>query len=121
MYRPGKPPESNVGSVVLVLEGSCKVVVPEDNFEVFELRRGDYFGASDLLRIPGIEFLGQIMAGPKGCKCMVIKAPDQVIQLYERKKLQEKLRNVLDTLKHMMEHRYELRFGPKMLGTFQTY
>jgi len=85
--RPGNPPESNIGSLVLILEGSCKVMVPEKNFEVFELRSGNHFGASDLLRIPDIEYLGQIIAGEKGCKCMVISAPDQVVQLWERKNL----------------------------------
>lgn len=52
---------------------------------------------------------------------MVISAPDQVVQLWERKNLQASLKSSLDTLKHMVEHKYELRFDSKQLGTFQSY
>ena len=34
----GNPPESNIGSVAIILEGSCKVVIPDEDFEVLELR-----------------------------------------------------------------------------------
>jgi hypothetical protein len=73
----GNPPESSIGSLVLILEGSCKVI--NNDFEVFELRPGNHFGASDVLRTPDIEYLGDIVAGPKGVKVMVIPKPDQVL------------------------------------------
>jgi hypothetical protein len=82
--------------------------VTNDDFEVLEMRPGNHFGASDLLRIPDIEFLGNIKAGAKGVKVMVIPNPDQVLQLWERKNLQEKLKNSLDTLKIMVENKYGL-------------
>jgi hypothetical protein len=107
--REGNSPESSHRSLVLVLEGSCRVLhrVPgQPDFDVFDLRPGDHFGASDCLRLPGIEYLGDIVAGSKGLKCMVIPKPDQVLQLWERKNLQEKLRNDLDTLKIMVENKY---------------
>jgi hypothetical protein len=80
--KEGNPPESACRSLVLILEGSCNVVyrIPgHPDFEVFDLRPGDHFGASDCLRIAGIEYLGDIIAGPRGLKCMVIPKPDQVI------------------------------------------
>ena len=75
----GNFPESNIRSLVLILQGSCNVVNPVDDFHVVELRSGNHFGASDLLRIADIEYLGNIVAGAKGVKCMVIPKPDQVI------------------------------------------
>jgi hypothetical protein len=81
----GNPPESSIRSLVLILEGSCRVI--NNDFEVLELRPGNHFGASDVLRTPDIEYLGDIVAGPKGVKVMVIPKPDQVLQLWERKNL----------------------------------
>lgn len=81
----GNPPESSIRSLCLVLEGSCRVV--NEDFEVLEMRPGNHFGASDLLRIPDVEYLGNIVAGAKGVKVMVIPKPDQVLQLWERKNL----------------------------------
>lgn len=117
--REGNPPESSHRSLVLILEGSCRVVhrVPgQPDFEVFDLRPGDHFGASDCLRLPGIEYLGDILAGSRGLKCMVISKPDQVLQLWERKNLQGKLRRDLDTLKIMVENKYAFD-----QGIFQRY
>ena len=45
-------------------------------FQIHELRRGDHFGASDLLRIQDIEYLGDLVAGDKGVKVLVIEKPD---------------------------------------------
>ena len=73
----GNPPVTSIRSLCLVLEGSCSVT--NDDFEVLEMRPGNHFGASDLLRIPDIEFLGNISAGAKGLKVMVIPNPDQVL------------------------------------------
>jgi len=53
--------------------------VTNDDFEVLEMRPGNHFGASDLLRIPDIECLSNIKAGAKGVKVMVIPNPDQVL------------------------------------------
>ena len=105
--KQGNPPESSIRPLALILDGSCQVVANRD-FVVFEMRPGNHFGASDVLRIPDIEYLGDIVAGPKGVKVMVIPKPDQVLQLWERKNLQEKLRNTLDTLKIMVENKYGL-------------
>lgn len=56
-------------------------------YKAFELRPGDHFGASDLLHIPDIDFMGDIVAGERGATVLQIERPDQVIQLYERKNL----------------------------------
>lgn len=72
-------PESNVRSVAIILDGTCKVKLRCDGFECFELRQGNHFGASDLLQIPDIEFFGDIVAGPKGVKILVVERPDQIV------------------------------------------
>ena len=76
-------------SLCIVLDGSARVVNPADNFEVIELFTGRHFGSSDLLKIPDVEYFGNIKAGKKGLKVLVIAKPDHVIQLFERRNLQE--------------------------------
>ena len=76
VYVPGNPPASNIRSLSLILDGSCKVVNPLDGFAPYELRQGEHFGASDLLQIPDIEFMGDIISGPHGVKLLTIDAPD---------------------------------------------
>jgi len=76
MYKHGNPIDSKIRSVCLVLEGSCTVVNSQDNFHIFELRQGNHFGCSDLLKIIDCEFLGDIMAGERGARILVIPSPD---------------------------------------------
>ena len=59
-----------------VIEGSCKVINEKDNYLVHELRFGEHFGASDLLQIPDIEFMGDLYAGEKGLKIILVAQPD---------------------------------------------
>ena len=51
----------------------------EDSSKLFELSLGNHFGASDFLRIVDTEYLGDIVAGEKGAKILVIPKPDQII------------------------------------------
>ena len=103
----GEPPKTLYRSVCLVLEGSAEVRNPFDfDYKVFELSQGEHFGATDLLQIPDIDYMGDIYAGPRGLKVLVIERPDQVIQLYERRNLQEKLKHNYDTLKLVLENKY---------------
>lgn len=53
--------------------------------------------------------MGDIVAGKRGAQVLVVERPDQVIQLYERKNLQEKLRATYDTLKIVLENKYWCR------------
>lgn len=62
-----------------------------------------------MLQIPDIDFMGDIVAGKRGAQVLVVERPDQVIQLYERKNLQEKLRSTYDTLKIVLENKYWCR------------
>jgi len=63
----------------IILEGNCIVVNPLDGFEVAILGRGDCFGDSDLLRYPGIDFMGEVVAGDNGVQCLVLDEPERVI------------------------------------------
>ena len=69
----GEPPATLYRSVCIVLEGSADVRNPfEPEFKVFELSQGEHFGASDLLQIPDIDYMGDIIAGERGLKVLVI-------------------------------------------------
>ena len=66
-------------SLCIVLDGSVKVINRVDKFEIFEVYSGSHFGTSDLLKIPDIEYFGDLIAGKKGLKVLVVKKPDQII------------------------------------------
>ena len=55
-----------------------------DNEVVIELTTGHVIGDSDLLRYPGIDFFGDIYAGEKGLEVLVLMAPEQVIDEFEK-------------------------------------
>jgi hypothetical protein len=40
------------------------------------LKFGEHFGASDLLQIPDIEYMGDLYAGEKGLKILLVPQPD---------------------------------------------
>jgi hypothetical protein len=44
--------------------------------EVHTLKYGDAFGYSDLLRVIGPEYLGEIRVKDKDVECMMIENPD---------------------------------------------
>ena len=119
----GDPPATFYRSLGFVLEGSCDVIntykeKSGEQFKVAELRSGDHFGASDLLQIPDIDFMGDIVAGARGVKILVVEHPDQVIQLYERRNLQERLKHEYDTMKIMLENKY---FPGDLQNVFKDY
>ena len=111
VYRKGNRAESNMRSLCIVLDGSAKVINRADKFEVHELTQGSHFGSSDLLRIPDIEYFGDIYAGERGLKLLVVARPDQVLQLYERRNLQEIIRGSLEPIRFMVESKYNLNKG----------
>ena len=76
IYQNGNRAESNLRSLCIILEGSVKVINRVDKFEVYEAFSGSHFGSSDLLKIPDIEYFGDLYAGKKGLKVIVIKRPD---------------------------------------------
>lgn len=57
---------------MLILGGQAQVVNTVYDKEVTELRSGDVIGVSDLLRIPHIDYFGEIVAGKAGLECLVI-------------------------------------------------
>jgi hypothetical protein len=72
---------------------------------VHSLKCGDTLGYSDLLKIAGPEYLGESRAEAEA-EIIWIEHPDQVIQLYERKILQEMCRDSYQEIKEMVERRY---------------
>ena len=111
MNTKGNKAESIIRSLCIILEGSVKAINPQDGFEIFEIFSGTHFGSSDLLKIPDIEYFGDLIAGKRGLKVIVVKKPDQVIQLFERRNVQDKLRGKYDHVRFMLESKYQLNRG----------
>ena len=72
IYRTGNPAASNMRSLCIILDGSAKCINKEDGFEILEIFSGSHFGSSDLLKMPDLEFFGNIHAGKKGLKLLVV-------------------------------------------------
>ena len=79
IYRQGNSAESNTRSLCIILDGSAKCINKEDGFEVFEIFSGAHFGSSDLLKTPDLEYFGNIYAGKKGLKVLVVSKADQAL------------------------------------------
>ena len=92
----------------LILEGTAEVINPADKFCVCQLGQGSHFGAADLLQLVGVEYFGNIHAGPRGLKVLQVERADQVVQLFERKHLQEDLRDELQPIAFLVESKYQL-------------
>ena len=68
---------------------------------------GDAFGYSDLLKVVGPEYLGEIrVAGDAEAECLILKDPDGYIQLFERKVLQSLMLDDYLPLKRMLEAKH---------------
>lgn len=74
-------------------------------FCIHSLVCGDSFGYSDLLKITGPEYLGEIRAG-SDAEVIWIENPDDVIHLFERKILHDLCKDSYEELKAMLERRY---------------
>lgn len=48
--------------IIIILDGKCKVVNPNDGYVVATLKKGDVIGDSDFLKYTGYEFFGNIVA-----------------------------------------------------------
>lgn len=105
----GNPTESNIRSLGLILEGTADVINPNDNFCVCHLGQGSHFGAADLIQSVGVEYFGNIYAGPRGLKILLVERPDHAIQLFERKNMQEELRADLKSICFLVENKYRLQ------------
>lgn len=92
----------------MVLSGTANIVLkdPKGNSQkVSSLRSGEVLGLSDLLRIIGVEYFGDIVVDPNGppLEVMVIEKPDQVFGLDERNILHAALHDHSMNLKIMLE------------------
>ena len=52
-----KETKYEIRPLYIILSGSCKIICPIDSFEVIELKRGEVFGESDLLRVTVSNFI----------------------------------------------------------------
>ena len=94
----------------MVLSGTALVKnnqMPKGKEILAELRAGDIFGESDLLRYPGIDFFGDIYAGAGGMDCLVLVGPETMINSYEREALRKIFLHRHSTLLSQIERNYK--------------
>jgi len=83
------------------------VVCPIDGFLATTLGRGELFGESKLLRLPGVEYFGDIVAR-EGAKVMVLRDWDRLLNYSEKNQLRELLERKYDSVRYTLERRYRL-------------
>ena len=59
-----------------------------------------------MLRLPGIDFFGDIYAGENGVKFLMIEDTDKLISMYERLNIRQSFTNKYDGIRHIVESRY---------------
>ena len=72
----------------LILSGTAKIVNGTDNFEAKHLKFGDYFGESEMLRVIGFDFFGDIYADSDDVECFFISRENfKKIAIFEMMKI----------------------------------
>lgn len=72
-----------------------------------ELRSGECFGYSDVLKIVGFEYLGDMVVSDEGpLECIKIEHPDQLLDLHDRNTLSYALKDRTENYKMMLQNRF---------------
>lgn len=72
----------------LILSGTAKIVNSKDHYEAKQLKFGDYFGESEMIRVIGFDFFGDIYADSDEVECFFISRENfSKIALFEIEKI----------------------------------
>lgn len=58
--------------IFIIIKGKCAVVNRPDNYQACVIQGGEIFGESDILKIVGYDFFGDIVAETSEVECMFI-------------------------------------------------
>ena len=58
--------------IFVIIKGSCSVINKADGYQACSLKGGEMFGESDILKIVGYDFFGDIIADSDEVECMYI-------------------------------------------------
>jgi hypothetical protein len=77
--------EYNKEGLYILESGLCRVVHPEDKYMAKELKRWDFFGECDLLKVVGYTYFGEIVAASPEVRVLFISnANFKKIPVYEQ-------------------------------------
>lgn len=70
--KPSLVQNKDIAGLYIIIKGRCKVVHKKDNILATYLQGGECFGESDLLKIVGFDFFGDIIADSNEVECLYI-------------------------------------------------
>lgn len=107
------------GGFYLIKEGYCQVVNRDDQYRAKLLKKGDFFGESDLLQCVGYSFFGEIVADSDDVECWFIPEEKFIkIPLFEQIHMKQYAENRRDVV--MMSFDYSKRYKLDM-REYQSY
>ena len=75
--------------IYIIENGTCKVVNTDDQYVAQLLKKGDYFGESDITKSVGFGFFGSVIAESDEVECLFIPMDEfEKIPLFEQKIIQ---------------------------------
>ena len=82
-YDPQDAP--NQEGIYLIDSGQCSIMHPTDQFNAKTLRRWDFFGEIDMLKVVGYQYFGDIVVATDEVTCFYISAENfKKIPVYEQ-------------------------------------
>lgn len=82
--KPSLVQNKGLAGLYVIIKGRCKVVHNKDNYTATYLQGGECFGESDLLKIVGFDYFGDIIADSDEVQCLYISQQNfQKIPLFE--------------------------------------
>lgn len=94
----------------LILDGSCIVRNHDDKYVCKKLKRSDFFGESDILKIIGFDFFGDIITETPIVCYFISKDNFNKIPLYEQNMIKKyaESREVIKLLSYEYSQRYKI-------------
>lgn len=112
--KPALRAEQGLSGFYVIIQGHCKVVHLKDGHEATQLQGGDCFGESDLLKIVGFDFFGDIIADSAEVQCLYISTQNfGKIPLFEQNNIRDyaRQRRAISYLAYQYCEKYQLEYA----------
>lgn len=94
-----------------IISGKAQIINTQDDYEAKTLKKGDYFGESEIIRVIGFDFFGDVVAESETVECLFISKQNfQKIALFEQMNIKQHAlkREVIHMLAYEYSRRYQI-------------